>query len=474
MEITDILQVLTNPQAWPLFLTFLGGYVMMNVFFERAKVKNFTELERVLIAFGIGVLFEYFLFYPLVTLAGFWWPLSSNDNLAFSAVLFCAVSGSALFVTIHNEPKLKIVGAAKRILNFSIIVLAAVVILVSSIDSGVATWYQPYTLHLISGSWNSFTSTAVSSLALFAVGVFFIWAYILKTSVNGAIDFKIRGALKKQHVLPIIALIALPLIAGVIIVPIDTNAVLFTPHMETGAQVLSSIKQTHEGFEKVVFISATREPANNISAEYHYYALMNTTYNITLPTLWRLLSSVYVDNPSNTSFTMGQYYPSLPSATDTWKLYVAAPDNVTYSPILKQTPSFETRVTGLIFDFGNFTGNTSLTTTLTYWQETDPIEKVKIDYGNLTFADLGNGTWTETHTIVITNNSNDTLFIPAMDYDRFNFDYVIKNSTNAYLNGSLIPWAEPVWQTMLSLHIWVQPQTMSNLTISFQTTRNPE
>jgi hypothetical protein len=200
---------------------------------------------------------------------------------------------------------------------------------------------------------------------------------------------------------------------------------------------------------------------------------MNTTYNITLPT-WRLLSSVYIDNPSNTSFTMGQYYPSRPSATDAWKLYVVAPDNVTYNPILKQTPTYKTKVTGLIFDLGNFIGNTSLTATLTYWQEIDPICNVKIGYDNLTFADLGNGTWTETHTIVITNNSNDTLFIPAMDYDRFNFDYVIRNSTNAYLNGSLIPWAELVWQTRMSLHVWVQPQTMSNVTISFQTTRNPE
>jgi hypothetical protein len=270
-----------------------------------------------------------------------------------------------------------------------------------------------------------------------------------------------------------VAVVAIPLVAGSIVVPMDTSAILFTPRMQTGAQVLSSIMQVHDGFEKVVFINATRGPANNISAEYHYFALMSTTYNITLPT-WRFLSSVYVDNPSNTSFTIGQYYPYIPSATDTWKLYVAAPDNVTYNPILKQTPTYETKVTGLIFDFGNFTGNNSLTATLTYWQETDPIDKVKIDYGNLTFADLGNGTWTETHTILIKNNSSDILVIPAIDYDRFNFGYVIRNSTQVFMNGNLVPYAELVWQTRLELDIWVQPQTMSNITISFQTTRNPE
>jgi hypothetical protein len=276
-----------------------------------------------------------------------------------------------------------------------------------------------------------------------------------------------------QSRFPAVVILAIVVFSS-LIVPMDKGFVLFTPRVSNEKELLSSIMEAQRGFEKVAFISATRGPGNNVSAAYHYYALMNTTYNIALPTFWRLLSSVYVDNPSNTSFVMGQYYPSRPSATDTWKLYVAAPDNVTYDPILKQTPTYETKVTGLIFDFGNFTGNNFLIATLTYWQEIAPLDKVKIDYGNLTFADLGNGTWTETHTIMITNNSNDTLFIPAMDYDRFNFDYVIRNSTNAYLNGSLISWAELVWQTRLSLHIWVQPQTMSNVTISFQTTRNPE
>ena len=277
-----------------------------------------------------------------------------------------------------------------------------------------------------------------------------------------------------QSRFPATAILAIVVFSS-LIVPMDKGFVLFTPRVNNEKERLSSIMEVQRGFEKVVFINATRGPENNVSAAYHYYALMNTTYNIALPTLWRLLSSIYVDNPSNTSFTMGQYYPSLPSATDTWKLYVAAPDNVTYNPILKQTPPYETKVTGLIFDFGNSTGNNSLTVTLTYWQEIDPIDKVKIDYGNLTFADLGNGTWTETHTIMITNDSNDTLFIPAMDYDRFAFDYVIRNSTKVYVNGSLLPYAELISLTRLATEVrWVPPRTMFNVTISFQTTSNPE
>ena len=141
-----------------------------------------------------------------------------------------------------------------------------------------------------------------------------------------------------QSRFPAAAILAIVVFSS-LIVPMDKGFVLFTPRVNE-RELLSSIMETQRGFEKVVLISATRGPGNNISATYHYYALMNTTYNITLPTLWRLLSSVYVDNPSNTSFTMGQYYPSLPSPPDAWKLYVAAPDNVTYNPILKQTPTY--------------------------------------------------------------------------------------------------------------------------------------
>jgi hypothetical protein len=285
-------------------------------------------------------------------------------------------------------------------------------------------------------------------------------------------NFK-HNVMTLQNRLPAVIILAIVVFSS-LIVPMDKGFAIFTPRVSKGKELLSSIMEAQKGYRKIIFISATRGPGDYVSAAYHYYALMNTTYNIALPNLLRLLSSFYVDNPSNTSFVMGQYYPYIPSPTDTWKLYVAAPNNVTYKTIFKQTPTFETRVTELIFDFGNFTGNSSLITTLTYWQEIDPIDRVKIDYGNLTFTDLGNGTWTETHSIVVTNNSNDTLIIPAMDYDRFNFDYVIRNSTNAYLNGSLISGAQLFSETMLSLGIWVQPQTVSNVTISFQTTRNPE
>jgi len=275
-----------------------------------------------------------------------------------------------------------------------------------------------------------------------------------------------------QSRFPAAAILAIVVFSS-LIVPMDKGFVLFTPRVNDEKELLSSIMEAQRGFDKVVSINATRGPQNNVSATYHYYALMNTTYDITLPT-WRLLSSIYLDNPSNTSFTMGQYYPSLPRATDPWKLYVVAPGNVTYNPILKQTPTYETKVTGLIFDVRNFTTNSSLTTTLTYWQEIDPIDKVKIDYGNLTFTDLGNGTWTETHTILITNDSNDTLIIPAIEYNRFAFDYVVRNSTNVYVNGGLVPYAELVSLTRLATNVWVPPLAMFNVTISFQTTSNPE
>lgn len=295
----------------------------------------------------------------------------------------------------------------------------------------------------------------------------------LKTETRQLVHNLKRDVKTLRSGFPAVAILAVVVFSS-LIVPIDKGFVLFTPSVSNGKELFSSIMETSKGFDKVVFIGAIRGPGNNVSAVYHYYALMNTTYDISLPTFWRLLSSVYVDNPSNTSFEMGQFYPSFPSATDTWKLYVVVPGNVTYDPIFKQTSTLENKIARLIFNFENFSGNPPSRATLTYWQEIDPVDNVKIDYGNLIFTDLGNGTWTETHVITITNDSNDTLFIPALDYDRLNFDYIIKNSTTVYLNGNLVSGAEPVWQTRLSLYIWAQPQAMSNVTVSFQTTINPE
>jgi hypothetical protein len=441
---------------------------MMNVFFERKRVKDFSELEKGLIAFGIGLTFDYFLFYPPTALMNFWWPFLGNNAYLFSTFLFCAVSASALFCVISGESKTKITRAAQRILLFSVVCMSVVTILFCSIGLGATNWYPSYVLSLVSQNWNSFMASAIVSLLLFVIGFFFLSCYLLYPLLKKPFEIKIRKVLTRRNLMRFMAVVTTPLIVGLLIVPFDTQLRLFTPHMLRGPELLSPRAKVSEGFEKVVFISATRGTRENISASYQYYALLETTYNITLP-MFRFLSSIYIDNPSNTSFSIGEGYPFAGSTEDWKRLYIDTPGNVTYKSILQ-----ESKTTGLVFSFGNYSGDALCLVTLTYWQEVDSIDNVRIDYGNLTFCNLGNNTWTETHTILLTNNSNDTLFIPAMEYDCFNMDYVIRNSTSVYLNGNLLPWAELFWPIRLSLYVRVQPRTVSNVTISFLATRNPE
>jgi hypothetical protein len=482
MEITDIWQVVTNPQIWPLFLTFLGGYVMMNVFIgrDRLKKQQVSDLERLLIALGIGFLFEYFLFLPTVFMISLWVPYLGENAYMVSSILFCSVSAGALFFGMYAEGRDSSIDGAKKILRIAIVIFSFVVALTLSIGWSVSFWYPYYILSLIWKGSLSFMQLSCISFLLFLAGMFFLWIYVLKLSPaflksfprQLLADMKHR-LFKKRVLLRAFAVVIIVSAVGFSIVPIELSLGLFTPRMQKGPEMFSSALVAGNGFQKVLFMNATRGPGNNVSSVCQYYAFLNTTYNITLPSRG-LLSSVYVDNPSNASFSVGQYYPSLPSPTDTsMKMYVTVPDNVTYDAVIQQTPSLENEVTGLVFSFGNFSGNAFLAT-LSYWQKISSINNVTVEYGNLTFNDLGNGTYTETHTILISNNSSDLLFIPALDYDRFNFDYVIRNSTTVWMNGSLIPYAELVWQNRLALDVSAPPHTLCNLTISFQTTRNTE
>lgn len=474
MDVLDFWQILTNPQIWPLFLTFLGGYVMMNVFLGHSKLKkDFSELERILIAFGIGFLFVYFLFLPPVAMLNFWFPFLGENAYVISAILFCAVASSALFYAIYEERREKFIEAAKKILLGSIVPFSFLIVLILTVGFAALSWYPSYIVTLISYSWNSFMLLSLASFLMFTCGTFFLWIYVLKLRLRESFKDQTRRILKRRATIGASIVLIAVLVMGSLIVPLDKTFVLFTPHMQKGPESLSDEMAMGKGYEKVVFISVRRGPRDNISSTYEYYALMSTSYEITVPR-FRLLSSLHISNPSNASFLMGEYYPSLPNAWEGWrKIWVAIPNNVTYKPNFREPP-FASEVSGLTISFGNISGGSRFFANLTYWQEISFIKNVEIEYHNLTFADLGNGTWMETHTIEIRNNSNDTLDIPALEYDYFNFDCVIRNSTSVYFNGNVRPYAELVGPTRLALPVWAPAQMASNLTITFLTTENPE
>lgn len=337
--------------------------------------------------------------------------------------------------------------------------------------------YSNYTLTLISNGWAAFSILSMASFALFASGTYLIWVFVLrishrtlrKSAGNLVVDFfKNKKAAKRSF-----AILGAIVIASLLIVPLDIQFVLFTPNLTREKEVISPAMSHGNGYDKILFIDAMRGAENNVSATYRYYALMSTSYNITLPK-FRFLSSVYIGNPSNTSFIVGQYSPSLPDATDNWKkIYLTNPSNVTYEAKLANAPEAN-KVLGLVISCANYSGDASFSVNLTYWQEIGPIENLEVDYKNLTFTDFGNGTWLEAHTIEIRNHSNDTIRIPAMEYDQFSFEYVIRNSTTVYRNGTIIPYAELIWPTRLGLDLIIPASSSCNVTMTFLATRNPE
>jgi hypothetical protein len=410
-------------------------------------------------------------------MATFLFPSLNAGIQVSSALLFCLTSVGFLSCVIYGLSREVVIKRTKNALPLLMWVVSLLMVSVLIVTMGAHALYANYTLTLISNGWDAFRLLSMVSFALFASGVYLIWFFVLRISHRTLIKpvrnhilylLENKNAVKRS----LIAVGITVMVAG-LIVPLDIQFVLFTPNLAQGKEVISHAMSHGNGYDKILFINAARGAKNNVSATYRYYALMSTSYAITLPK-FRFLSSVYIDNPSNTSFMVGQYSPSLPDATDSWKkIYLTSPSNVTYEANLANAPEAN-KVLSLVISCANYSGDASFSVNLTYWQEINSIENVEVQYNNLTFTDLGNNTWLETHMIEIYNHSNDTLRIPAMEYDQFNFEYVIRNSTTVYQNGTIIPYAELIWPTRLGLYLMIPALSSSNVTMTFLATRNPE
>jgi hypothetical protein len=457
--IQDFLQLISEPELWPLFLVFLGGYTMMRTLIKQKTLDKFSQLEKGIIAFGIGFLFVYLLFYPVVASTTFWF--TPRDSAYINSVfLFCAVSAALLMLRIYGVKETDITKTLKNLLPLLMIFFSGLVVF-SIILSGSILWYEPYILNLIVVNWWIFLNLSIGGFILFLFGLFFLWIYLLKPLLKEKLELggTLKELKKKSNFLPAIALMSIVAIAGFSIVPLDRQFNLFTPRMEQiGEETFSSEMRDIQGFFKVVlFIDAFGDSPN-----YRFYALMNTQYKITLPR-FRTLSSLYIANPSNTSFQKGTGAASVSSSED-WKVFIRVPENVTYE--FAQNAG---NVSGAIVSFANFTSDQIFFANVTYWQKIPLISGVEPQYFTPTFIDLGNQTWIEKHVIVIKNYSNNTLYVPAFTCDRFAYESVNRNSTKTYQNGNLIPYAELIWQTRLGLWTDVYPHSEKNFTITFLT-----
>lgn len=256
MNIIDLWQIVANPDLYPLFLTFLGGYVMMNVFFARKKVTDsFSELEKFLVAFGIGSLFEYLLFLPLMSMATFWFPSLNAGIQVSSALLFCLTSVGFLSCVIYGLSREVVIKRTKNTLPLLVGVVSLLMVFILIVTNVAHILYANYTLTLISNGWAAFSILSMVSFALFASGVYLIWVFVLRIShrtlikpVGNPIVYLLRN---KKAVKRSLIVVGTTVMAALLIVPLDIQFVLFTPSLAQGKEVISPAMSHGNGYDKI-------------------------------------------------------------------------------------------------------------------------------------------------------------------------------------------------------------------------------
>lgn len=474
MNVSDVWQLVTNPQIWPLFLTFLGGYVMMNALLGREKVTELSELEKILVAFSIGALFTFTIFLPIVLIASFWFPYSGDLSMVASMLLIVASVVVLAYNAIESK-KIDFQETTDRVLSLAIIPFILFVASSLAIEVGIQLFYPEHTTYLIAKNWSSFRDLSIVSLGLYSGGTFLFKIYICK-SAEFLEAKNIEIMLKKRFIQTF--LVAIPIIiiiTSLVLIPLDATFGFFTPRIIEGEESFSPQLSFGQDNYRVVFIDAIRGRGGKIDSTYRSYSLLEKKYEIKIPSI-RLLSSIYISNPSNTSYLINEYSQSLPNGYEGWeRIRVLIPENVTYGSIPKNDLNNEESASAFTIIYDEKMDKSSFFVNFSYWQEVGSTEKIVVNYKDLIFTDLENGSWMETHIIEVLNHSNDTLYIPAVDYDRFNFDYVIRNSTLTYFNDELRPFSQLIRPIRLGfMDVYISPQEMGKITITFLTNRNPE
>jgi len=271
-----------------------------------------------------------------------------------------------------------------------------------------------------------------------------------------------RSVRKLRRKLPAV-MVLLILTFPVAIVPLDLHFGLFTPSYQSNGETFSH-NYPYTSDILYLFIYSTRISPQNVTPEYIFYRLAQTQYTI-YPAKLPLSNLISIPNPTNiTSAGTGQ--PLLPSSemanANLGSLYLNVSKNIGYIfvPEKYNFTSINFNVTGIM---------EPITANLTYWKLENPniaITTLKPEYTN-----LGNGTWLESYTYMISNNYQLPLVISGLEFDRFNYQVVNATSTKVYLDANEIPYAYFVYHNrMLGTILPYFTGTRVNVTVTFQST----
>ena len=223
--------------------------------------------------------------------------------------------------------------------------------------------------------------------------------------------------------------ILISLLITVGMVPLDFHFNLFTPSYHNEGETFShSYPPSSDG--PYLFISSFRNAPELIQSECKFYRLAQTEY-IIYPAKLPLSNLIRIPNPTNITSGSTQNPSIDPTSsrhydTNIGSVYTNVSESVSYIFV---TDNYN--FTGIDF---NVTGiKEPVIANLTYWKLVSP--DVSITTTNPVYTNLGNGTWLENYTYLISNNEKIPLTIMDLDFDRFSYQVVNASTTQVYVNG---------------------------------------
>jgi hypothetical protein len=253
------------------------------------------------------------------------------------------------------------------------------------------------------------------------------------------------------------------LVFATLIVPIDVSFGLFTPSYHSDGESFSHYYFPVSDFV-YLYIYSSRDAPNNIHSQYRFYRFSQTQYTIN-PARFPLSSVIRIRNPTNiASGSTGN--PSIDatsseiSRTSLGSVYVNVPRNINYS-FIPENSNF----TNVEFNLSG--ASEPFFANLSYFRFMNA--NVSVTSSTPEYVDLGNGTWLEKYTFIITNNEQISLQVMAWDFDRFRFGVVNSTTVKVYSQGEELPYASFVIQRE-RLGVWTSIGSgySLNLTVTFQ------
>jgi len=425
----------------------------------------------------------YVLTYLPVRLWTFWAlgkGLSLSDWFSFEALVYPLVPVVIIWILkslFGNKFMRKLIRPLRKIsvlyLAWLIVFVLAILILNTTLSlypsSTRIFFYKSWMDFLVICTWSLAIALMVIVLSHFPIAQYFAKSedpdYMLnpaKETKQLIHEFKQEMKLLRKK-FPASIMLGL-LFVTIAIVPVDIATGLFIPsYREEG----ESFCHTYTVSDKIyLFIFSERISPNEIRSECRFYRMAQSQYTI-FPSKFRLLSTIRIPNPTN--ITRGSTEQPTITATSSDRfsescgdVYVAIntskPINYDFVPL---THNF----TDIEFEFSEV--SEPFPVNISYWKSIKNAN-ISVSTNEPQYVDLGNGTWIEKYTFLVTNNEKIPLTTMALEFYRFMYSVVNRTTTKVYSQGQEREFADFVYSDRLGIWLTIGQGVTLNLTITFQ------